>query len=82
MAYVTKITLPDGSVYDIKDASSINPNMLINPDFAVNQRGLSSYPAGQYTVDCWKSINVSTEVTSGGVRLTVVNSSTLAEYVQ
>lgn len=57
-------------------------NLLTNPSFSVNQRGLSSYPAGQYTVDCWKSVNVSTEVMSGGVRLTVVNSSTLAEYVQ
>ena len=54
MAYITKITLPDGSVYDIKDASSINPNMLINPDFRINQRGQTEYTASGYTVDRWQ----------------------------
>lgn len=29
-----------------------NPNLLINPDFKVNQRGLSEY-SGDYTVDGW-----------------------------
>lgn len=57
MAYITKITLPDGSVYDIKDASSINPNMLINPDFRINQRGQTEYTASGYTVDRWQISN-------------------------
>lgn len=39
-----------------------NPNLLINPDFAVNQRGLASYSASGYTVDRWKT---------GGAKLTV-----------
>lgn len=30
-----------------------NPNLLINPDFKINQRGASSYTSG-YTVDRWK----------------------------
>lgn len=36
-----------------------NPNLLINPDFAINQRGLSEYSGtGVYTVDCWKTYNL------------------------
>lgn len=62
MAYITKITLPDGSVYDIKDASSINPNMLINPDFRINQRGQTEYTASGYTVDRWQ-ISASAKLT-------------------
>ncbi|MCH5207529.1 MAG: hypothetical protein J1F04_01485 [Oscillospiraceae bacterium] len=32
----------------------INPNLLINPDFRINQRGQSSYGSGgQYTADRW-----------------------------
>lgn len=30
-----------------------NPNLLINPDFAVNQRGSTSYSSAGYTVDDW-----------------------------
>lgn len=30
-----------------------NPNLLINPDFKINQRGLASYSASGYTVDRW-----------------------------
>ena len=69
MAYITKITLPNGSVYDIKDASSINPNMLINPDFRINQRGQSAYTVGDYTVDRWKLLNANgtLTVTDSGV---------------
>ena len=65
---------------DVSDIS--NPNLLINYDFKINQRGLSSYPAGQYTVDCWKSNNINTQVTANGVKLTVVDNSSLAEFVQ
>lgn len=70
MAYITKITLPDGSVYDIKDASSINPNMLINPDFAVNQRGETEYTTTGYTVDRW-SMQVGFKITplENGIRI-------------
>lgn len=31
-----------------------NPNLLINGDFQVNQRGATSYSNGVYTVDRWK----------------------------
>lgn len=30
-----------------------NPNLLINPDFAINQRGSTSYSSAGYTVDDW-----------------------------
>lgn len=39
-----------------------NPNLLINPDFAINQRGLTSYSSAGYTVDGWK-INSNTKLT-------------------
>lgn len=67
MAYITKITLPDGSVYDIKDASSINTNMLINPDFRINQRGVSgTITAAGYFVDRWKLVSGEVNVNSDG----------------
>lgn len=41
--------------------SYIGSNLLINPDFAVNQRGMANYSSA-YTVDRWKT---------GGAKLTV-----------
>lgn len=32
-----------------------NPNLLINPNFAINQRGQTEYTSNGYTVDCWKT---------------------------
>ena len=34
-----------------------NPNLLINPDFAINQRGKTEYSASGYTVDRWQISN-------------------------
>lgn len=57
------------------------PNLLINGDFQINQRGQSSYSASNdkvvYTVDMWRIVTTSTntitcEVIDGGVRLTNV----------
>lgn len=31
-----------------------NPNLLINPDFKINQRGATSYEKQGYSVDRWK----------------------------
>lgn len=39
-----------------------NPNLLINPDFAVNQRGQTEYTASGYTVDRWQ-ITASSKLT-------------------
>lgn len=45
-----------------------NPNLLINPDFKINQRGTTSYEKQGYSVDRWKIWNVTvTPSTSGGI---------------
>lgn len=45
-----------------------NPNLLINPDFKINQRGSTSYEQQGYSVDRWKIWNVTvTPSTSGGI---------------
>lgn len=44
---------------DVEDVQTVaenisNPNLLINPDFKINQRGQEEYDAvGGYCVDCW-----------------------------
>ena len=45
-----------------------NPNLLINPDFKINQRGATSYEQQGYSVDRWKIWNVTvTPNTNGGI---------------
>ena len=47
-----------------------NPNLLINPDFKINQRGATSYEQQGYSVDRWKIWNVTvTPSTSGGITI-------------
>ena len=61
-----------------------NPNLLINPDFRVNQRGQAEYTSG-YTVDRWYSPGkCSAAPISGGVKLTstVTASSTTHAFWQ
>ena len=41
-----------------------NPNLLINPDFRINQRGETSYTAVGYTIDGWYTNGV--ELTNSG----------------
>ena len=53
-----------------------NPNLLINPDFRINQRGETSYTAVGYTVDGWYTNGGAVDVTENGVELT--NSGTSA----
>lgn len=47
-----------------------NPNLLINPDFKINQRGATSYERQGYSVDRWKIWNV-TVTTSASEGITV-----------
>lgn len=53
-----------------------NPNLLINPDFRINQRAETSYSTAGYTVDCWKLFSTvsgslgSVAVSDDGVTLT------------
>lgn len=45
-----------------------NPNLLINPDFKINQRGDTSYEKQGYSVDRWKIWNVTvTPNANGGI---------------
>lgn len=43
-----------GMVLDGKIACLSNPNLLINPDFRINQRGQTEYTSAGYTVDRWR----------------------------
>lgn len=46
-----------------------NPNLLVNPDFKINQRGLASYSSSEYTVDRWKIGNAKLTVNDGFITL-------------
>lgn len=47
-----------------------NPNLLINSNFKINQRGLSTYTtANTYTVDRWKLVDGSLTVVADGIML-------------
>lgn len=50
-----------------------NPNLLINPDFRVNQRGSANYTSNGYTVDRWKVNNGTVKPQSNGVSVTLNN---------
>ncbi len=59
----------DGYTQNTVNGIVQNPNLLINPNFAINQRGQTSYSGAVYGVDRWKGVNVNTVVTpqAGGV---------------
>lgn len=48
-----------------------NPNLLINPDFKINQRGATSYSSNVYTVDRWRINNGTVKTSSSGVTVTL-----------
>lgn len=50
-----------------------NPNLLINPDFRVNQRGSANYTSNGYTVDRWKVNNGTVKASLSGVTVTLNN---------
>lgn len=50
-----------------------NPNLLINPDFRVNQRGSANYTSNGYTVDRWKVNNGTVKPQSNGISVTLNN---------
>lgn len=54
------------------ESKNQNPNLLVNGDFRVNQRGLSNYVGGVYTVDCWRLLYGGTldVLSNGNVKLT------------
>ena len=56
-----------GSVTEEIARATSNPNLLINPDFKINQRGLTEYTGYGYTVDRWRvSANGHVTVNSDG----------------
>lgn len=83
MSFIAQITLPNGSTYDIKDANAINPNLLTNPDFKINQRGQSYYEGTNYSVDRWRGYHggEKVNVTQDGITIEVVNNQQLCTFI-
>lgn len=49
-----------------------NPNLLINPDFKINQRGKAEYTSDgtvRYTVDRWRSLSLNVKTDTDGLLL-------------
>lgn len=60
-----------------------NPNLLINPDFKINQRGATSYEQQGYSVDRWKIWNVTvTPSPSGGITVKNDKYTDIGTFVQ
>nr|DAR57789.1 MAG TPA: tail fiber protein [Caudoviricetes sp.] len=62
-----------------------NPNLLINPDFRINQRRQTSYKAGStrlYTVDRWHILDCSATVLDGGLTVQSNNGGWLAQKLE
>lgn len=60
-----------------------NPNLLINPDFKINQRGATSYEEQGYSVDRWKIWNVTvTPNANGGITVKNDKYSNIGTFVQ
>lgn len=58
-----------------------NPNLLINPDFKINQRGASSYTSG-YTVDRWKSDNATLNASTLVLSNPTDSGATFVQYLE
>ena len=68
-----------------KTSKSIsNSNLLDNPWFTINQRGLSQYTGNGYTVDRWNlpGARLSLNVSDSGITLTYNGSATWGEFHQ
>lgn len=63
-----------------------NPNLLINSDFKINQRGATSYESHGYSVDRWKIRNVTvTPNKNGGITVTndkYADTGTFLQYLE
>lgn len=58
-----------------------NPNLLINPDFKINQRKASSYTSG-YTVDRWRISNSTLNATTMKLSNSNSSSGTFLQYLE
>lgn len=60
-----------------------NPNLLINPNFIINQRGKAEYTSNGYTVDRWSAYNVTVNrIQNGGVNLTFKSKGSFAQTLE
>lgn len=60
-----------------------NPNLLINSDFKINQRGATSYESRGYSVDRWKIWNVTvTPNKNGGITVTNDKYADIGTFIQ
>ena len=74
----------DGYTQQAVNKIASRPNLLINPDFSINQRGQTSYSGNGYGVDVWRggqsqaivsvgsngiTLSFSAEITAGGTAL-------------
>lgn len=69
----------DGYTQQAVNKIASRPNLLINPDFAINQRGQTSYTGAGYGVDRWKGYQLNAMVctpNTKGVTLTAPKSAT------
>lgn len=71
------VSLPQSSV------AAINPNILINGDFQINQRGFAggSLANGSYGFDRWKADGGAADLSLSGYALTL-NSGVLSQFVE
>ncbi len=81
--HVTNVYIPNsGYVINFESAAISdqlsNPNLLINPDFRINQRGKSSYSSESMSVDGWMCTNgtSATVLDTGEIQLTTSASDT------
>ena len=59
-----------------------NPNLLINPDFKINQRGLTTYTGSVYTVDRWKTWpGYTVQVLDTGIKVSTDGSDVYNTYI-
>lgn len=56
----------DGYTQNTVNGIVQNPNLLINPNFAINQRGQTSYVGTVYSVDRWRNSYGTLELQSNG----------------
>lgn len=60
-----------------------NPNLLINPNFIINQRGKTEYTSNGYTVDRWSAYNVTVNrIQNGGVNLTFKSKGSFTQVLE
>lgn len=74
----TRLITNDTMPIIINSQMITNPNLLDNPDFSINQRGLTEYDVASktYTVDRWKTPNVPSLIIPGNKQITIQRHST------